>query len=42
MMVRYLIDQDASSIEDILGFNLDGYAFSESETQDILNPVFVR
>ena len=42
MMVRYLIDQGASSIEDILGFNLDGYAFSESETQDVLNPVFVR
>jgi len=42
MMVRYLIDKDASSIEDMLGFNLGGYAFSKSETQDILNPVFVR
>ena len=42
MMVRYLIDKDASSINEILGFNFDGYNFSESETQDELNPVFVR
>ena len=42
MMVRYLIDIDASSINEILGFNFDGYTFSESETQDELNPVFVR
>ena len=42
MMVRYLIDMDASSINEILGFNFDGYTFSESETQDELNPVFVR
>ena len=42
MMVRYLIDKDASSINEILGFNFDGYTFSKSETQDELNPVFVR
>lgn len=42
MMVRYLIDKDASSINEILGFNFDGYNFSKSETQDELNPVFVR
>jgi len=41
-MVRYLIDMDASSINEILGFNFDGYTFSESETLDELNPVFVR
>ena len=42
MMVRYLIDKDASSINEILGFNIDGYNFSKSETQHELNPVFVR
>jgi len=42
MMVRHLIDQDATSIEDVIEFNAEGYAFSDSETQDALNPVFVR
>lgn len=42
MMVRYLIDQDASTLEDVLGFNTAGYAFSASETQDEMSPVFIR
>lgn len=42
MMVRYLVNRDASSIDNILSFTASGYAFSESETQDSINPVFVR
>lgn len=42
MMVRYLIDQDASTLEDVLGFNTAGYAYSASETQDEMSPVFIR
>ena len=42
MMVRHLIDQDASSIEDIKSFTTAGYAYSEAETLDALNPVFIR
>lgn len=42
MMVRYLVNCDASSIDNILSFTASGYAFSESETQDSINPVFVR
>ena len=41
-MVRYLIDQDASTLEDVLGFNTAGYAYSASETQDEMSPVFIR
>ena len=42
MMVRYLIDQDASTLEDVLGFNTAGYAYSASEIQDEMSPVFIR
>jgi cytoplasmic iron level regulating protein YaaA (DUF328/UPF0246 family) len=42
MMVRHFIDQDASSIEDIKSFTTAGYAYSEAETLDALNPVFIR
>jgi cytoplasmic iron level regulating protein YaaA (DUF328/UPF0246 family) len=42
MMVRHLIDNNATQLDDILSFNTDGYSFSEVETKDPLSPVFVR
>ena len=42
MMVRHLIDREASTLEDVLEFNSDGYAYSESETLDKMSPVFIR
>ena len=42
LMSRHLIEIDASSIEGVLAFNAAGYAFSESETSDSNQPVFVR
>ncbi|MCH9659825.1 MAG: peroxide stress protein YaaA, partial [Bacteroidetes bacterium] len=41
-MTRYCIDTDASTYEDILGFNYDGYAYSEEYTQKESEPVFIR
>jgi len=41
-MARHLIENNASTLEDILSFSSEGYAFNESETRDPLNPVFVR
>lgn len=41
-MVRYIIDTEASSIDDIRAFDYDGYKFSEEHTQKELEPVFVR
>lgn len=41
-MTRYLIDTNATSLEDIKGFNYDGYAFSEEYTVKEHEPVFVR
>lgn len=43
MMVRYIIDTDAKSIEDLKGFNYDGYSFSEEYSNMGKNElVFVR
>lgn len=41
-MVRYIIDNDVQSLEDLKGFNWDGYRFSETYTQKESEPVFVR
>ena len=41
-MVRYIIDQNVRSLKDLLGFDLDGYAYSEGDTVDLDQPVFVR
>ena len=41
-MVRYILDTDAKSLEDIRGFNLDGYMFSKEHTLRENQPVFVR
>ena len=43
MMVRYIIDTDAKSIEDLKGFNYEGYSFSEEYSNIDKNElVFVR
>ncbi|MEP2278396.1 peroxide stress protein YaaA [Maribacter sp.] len=41
-MVRYIIDTDAKSLEDIKGFNLDDYQFSQEHTLKENEPVFIR
>ena len=42
MMVRYIVDNDVSSYNELLGFNLGSYSFNQSETVDINSPVFTR
>ena len=43
MMVRYIIDTDAKTIEDLKGFNYEGYSFSEEYSNlDKSELVFVR
>tara|TARA_R110002049_G_scaffold13497_3_gene58314 strand:- start:8397 stop:9158 length:762 start_codon:yes stop_codon:yes gene_type:complete len=41
-MVRYILDSNAETLEDIKKFNSDGYAFSEAHTEKENMPVFVR
>nr|WP_299074607.1 peroxide stress protein YaaA [uncultured Allomuricauda sp.] len=41
-MVRYILDTDAKTIEDIKGFNYDGYVFSAEHTLREDQPVFIR
>lgn len=41
-MVRYIVDTDAKTIEDLKGFNYDGYSFSEEYTKKKNELVFVR
>lgn len=41
-MSRFLLDTNANQLEDILAFSADGYAYSESETTETTQPVFVR
>jgi len=42
MMARYLIEQNAATIEDIRSFTEAGYRFSEEETTNAMQPVFIR
>ena len=42
LMVRFLIDKNITELEGILKFNLEGYSYSESETNNLNQPVFVR
>mgnify|MGYP001455298452 FL=1 len=42
LMTRFLIDNDIKSLSDIEGFNSSGYMFSQKETANALEPVFVR
>ncbi|MBV1924713.1 MAG: peroxide stress protein YaaA [Flavobacteriaceae bacterium] len=41
-MVRYIIDNNVETIEQLKGFNTDGYGFSEEFTVNENEPVFVR
>ena len=41
-MVRYILDSNAKTLEDIKCFNLDGYEFSQEHTIKQNEPVFIR
>ncbi|HLS12731.1 MAG TPA: peroxide stress protein YaaA [Flavobacteriaceae bacterium] len=41
-MARYLVENDITDLDGIRSFDVDGYTFSESETTDSCNPVFIR
>ena len=41
-MTRYVVNTNAQSLEDIKGFDYDGYLFSEQETTKEHAPVFIR
>lgn len=42
LMARHLIDNNSKNLKHILGFNSAGYAFSEDETKNLEQPVFIR
>ena len=42
LMTRFLIDNDTKKLSDIESFNSSGYMFSQNETTNPLEPVFVR
>jgi len=42
LMARFLIDNQAQTASDLLGFSTDGYVFSSEHTTDSMAPVFVR
>ncbi|MGB3592259.1 MAG: peroxide stress protein YaaA [Nonlabens sp.] len=42
MMTRFLLENEIIELEDLLNFNSDNYRYSEAETQDPQQPVFVR
>ncbi|MCK0147334.1 peroxide stress protein YaaA [Arenibacter sp. F26102] len=41
-MVRYILDTEAKTLEDVRGFNMDGYMFSKEHTLKENQPVFIR
>ncbi len=41
-MARYVIDTNAQTLEDIKGFDYDGYGFSQEHTINENEPVFIR
>ncbi len=41
-MAKFLIESDVESLEDIKGFNLEGYQFNPNETKKVNEPVFTR
>lgn len=41
-MVRYILDNEANTLDEVKGFNADGYGFSEEFTINENEPVFVR
>ncbi|XLS28282.1 peroxide stress protein YaaA [Flavobacteriaceae bacterium M23B6Z8] len=42
LMTRYILDKDATSIEDIKGFDYEDYRFSEEQTEKEGQLVFIR
>ncbi len=42
LMTRYVIDNSVTRYEDLLKFNTDGYAYSQNETTNPNEPVFIR
>ncbi|MGB2152733.1 MAG: peroxide stress protein YaaA, partial [Flavobacteriaceae bacterium] len=42
MMVRYVLDNECNNKKDLLGFNTDGYQYSEEYTLNENQPVFIR
>ena len=42
MMVRYIVDNNVSSYNELLGFNLGNYSYNETETSYENHPVFTR
>ncbi|MDE3743943.1 peroxide stress protein YaaA [Maribacter polysaccharolyticus] len=41
-MVRYIVDEDVKTLEDVRAFNRDGYRYSEEHTLKENEPVFIR
>jgi len=41
-MVRYILDNDVKTLDDIKGFNYDDYEFSKAHTLSENKPVFIR
>lgn len=41
-MVRYIIQSDAKTLDDLKGFNLDDYIYSKEHTLKETEPVFIR
>lgn len=41
-MVRYIIDKDCKTLDDVKGFDYDGYRFSEQHTENVNEPTFIR
>ena len=41
-MVRYIVDKDCKTLEDVKGFDYEGYRFSEVHTEKAQEPVFIR
>ncbi len=41
-MVRYILDNDVNTLDEVIGFNIDGYGFSQEYTVNENEPVFIR
>ena len=41
-MVRYIIDKDCKTLDDVKAFDYDGYRFSEEHTEKENEPTFIR
>ncbi len=41
-MVRYIIDKECKTLEDVKGFDYDGYRYSEEHTEKENEPTFIR